>query len=58
MEKPAGSMTFSVYPEERAAILQIMRVQNLKSTFDVIRLMARQAPVANPNDFRPPKKRR
>ena len=49
-------MAFACYPHERNAILRIMGEQNLKSTFDVVRLLASGHKPAE-GDFRAPKKK-
>jgi hypothetical protein len=52
----AITMAFACYPHERNAILRIMAEQNLKSTFDVVRLLASGHKPAE-GDFRAPKKK-
>jgi hypothetical protein len=44
----------SVYPRERAAILRLMRTLNLKSQFDVFRLLVAGNPLVRKGDFRAP----
>ena len=50
----AAAMVFSVYPTERELILRIMQEKKLKSTFDVVRLLAKEAKKSgfNPVRFR------
>ena len=50
----ASGMPMSVYPRERASILRLMRTHNLKSQFDVLRLLAVGNPIAKKGDFRAP----
>lgn len=59
MDEPkelATPMVFSVYPREREAIYRIMKDRNMKSTFDVVRLLAERAGTAvRKSDFNVPK---
>jgi hypothetical protein len=50
----ASGMPMSVYPRERAAILRLMRTLNLKSQFDVFRLLVAGNPLVRKGDFRAP----
>lgn len=50
----ASGMPMSVYPRERAAILRLMRTHNLKSQFDVFRLLIAGNPMVKKGDFRAP----
>lgn len=55
----AFPMTISLYPREKDALLRIMREQNLKSSFDVVRLFAAgsRKKGVRPEDFGAPKKK-
>jgi hypothetical protein len=53
-------MVFSVYPQEREAILRVMQHHRLKSTFDVVRLLVhdpKAAAAVRKTDFNPIRRR-
>ncbi len=51
----AQPMTVSVYPHERDALLRIMAELRVKSTFDVVRVLARESNRKHMDAFSPPK---